>query len=104
MVRFVPSLLLASALSAFGQGTTLNLSGMVPDSAGTAVPGATVKLESLGVTVTSGTDGRFTLGSTGIIPGVGSLASPSVAIRGGAFFLSLPANAEVTVTASTLEG
>lgn len=104
MFRIIPGLLLATALSALGQGTSVNLSGLVTDSSGTPVSGATVKLENLGTTATSGADGRFSLGSTGLLPGEGPLASPSAGIRGGAFFLSLPSHAEVTVTASTLEG
>lgn len=104
MVRFIPSLLLAAACSSFGQGTSVNLTGLLTDSAGTPVSGATVKLENLGLTATSGPDGRFSLGGSAGIPNGGSLASPFAGIRGGAFFLSLPANAEVKVTAYTLEG
>ncbi len=105
MSRFIPCLVFAAALPSFGQG--VNLSGIVTDSAGTPVSGADLKLEGLGLTTTSGADGRFTLGgSTGIrAPGAqGSAATASAGIRSWALSLSLPAAVEVSVTVRTLAG
>jgi hypothetical protein len=83
--------------------TAANLSGTIVDTAGAPVAGATVKLEKLGLTATSGANGSFTLGSATSLKHLVSGAGTS-RLEAGALRLSLAAAAPVTVTAHALDG
>jgi hypothetical protein len=105
MSRIAPCLLLiASALSAFGQVVAVNLRGTVTDSAGTApVAGANLALERLGLSATSGADGSFVLTRPTAISG--TEPSESFArVRAGSLFLSLPERSDVKIQVFSHEG
>ena len=99
LIRFM--LFAAASAPLFGQ--TINLSGIVTDSAGAPLAAAAVRLEKGNVTATSGADGKFTLsGSTAILGAVAR--EPLAAVREGSLFLSLPENAEVAITVYGIGG
>jgi hypothetical protein len=111
MSRLIPYLILAMATAPlFGQAVNVNISGIVSDSAGTLISGATVKLvTTTGVTATTGQDGSFSLksGSTALqktdpkTPWAEVLLAE---VHEGALFLSLPEKSSVTITAYGLQG
>jgi hypothetical protein len=105
MIRTLPLILLTMpALSAFGQIGAVNLRGTVTDSAGTTpVAGATVTLERLGLTTTSGQDGSFALTRSTALYGTGPTAS-FAGVRDGSLYLSLAERTEVEITAFSHEG
>lgn len=97
------TLMLASSPS---EGETINISGVVTDSAGTAVAGAVVELERGGLSATSGNDGKFSLAGTVSIAGksAAAIATPRAAIHAGRLLLEMPARGRVSVTAFGLDG
>jgi hypothetical protein len=104
MSRLIHCMILAMAAAPlFGQ--TVNINGLVSDSAGTPISGAAVKLiTTTGITATTGQDGSFSLksGSSAIL-GTDPKA-PLAEIHDGALFLSLPERSAVTITAYGLQG
>jgi hypothetical protein len=96
-------MLTAAAAPLFAQTASVNIRGIVTDSAGAPVPAATVQLERAGLTATTGADGRFALtSSTALRESEGP--APMAAIHRGALFLSLPERSEIAVTAYDLRG
>jgi hypothetical protein len=95
------ALLMASSPS---EGETVDISGMVTDSAGAPLAGAVVELERTGLSATSAGDGKFPLSGTVGIPSRAVPASPRASLRSGGLFLELPARERVSVTAYGPDG
>jgi hypothetical protein len=97
-------LLAAACAPIFGQsGVSVNLSGIVTDSANTPIASAAIKLENNGLTAVTGADGRFALTSGTAV----RMANPGpsiAAIQDGSLFLSLPEVSMVTITAFGVDG
>jgi hypothetical protein len=105
---FSPVAVVAAALmfatTPGAQGTTVNLSGIVLDTAGLPVSGVAIALEKNGQTATSGADGSFVIGSATSLSG-GSVAASAVAgLRDGFLYLSLSQTEFLQVTAHGLDG
>jgi uncharacterized protein (TIGR02145 family) len=85
----------------------LSISGTVTDTAGSAIPGASVRLEKDGQTTTSGTDGSFTLGN---ITGNKGRSNPFqatqqfVAISNGFLRLNIQEKSSMEVVVYNLHG
>lgn len=104
MLRLIAVPLSIAVLPIFGQGgPAINLSGLVTDTAGTPVAAAAIRLENLGLTATSGPDGRFALTSNVALRPAPE-THPHAAQRDGKLFLSIAERASVTVSAHDLEG
>ena len=101
MRRLIHGLILSMAVAPLsGQTLNVNIGGVVSDSAGTPIPGASVKLvTTAGIEATSGQDGSFSLksGSTAVLKA--DAEPPLAEIHGGALFLSMPEKSAVTITA-----
>lgn len=95
------ALLMASSPS---EGETVDISGMVTDSAGVPVAGAVVELERGGLSATSAGDGRFSLNGTVGIPSRAAPAAPRASLRGGSLRMELPSRERVAVTAYGPDG
>jgi hypothetical protein len=92
-----------AATAARGQ-VAVNLVGTVTDSAGTTpLPGAACKLEVLGISATSGSDGAFTLN-----PGTGlhaiTLPGAFADVRESSLLLEIPSSTEVGIRSVTGDG
>src|SRR5258707_2291300 len=77
-------LLISASLSVgFGQTSTANLTGLISDPAGVAIPGAKVKLENVATRekreAMSGNEGRFTFSQ--ILPGVYDLQAEATGVK-----------------------
>lgn len=97
--------LVTATVSVLGQVTAnVNLSGTITDSAGIPIASATIKLETTGLTATSGADGAFTLKSGVTAIQDANPRAPMAEIREGSLFLSIPEKSAVTITAFGLQG
>jgi len=87
---------------------TFNISGVVKDSAGVGIVGATVKLEKANLTTTSGAGGVFTLpGSTASakpLSEFSTMAANSVQLRNGKIAFSLAGNTAVGISIHDVGG
>jgi uncharacterized protein (TIGR02145 family) len=85
----------------------INISGIVTNSGGTALEGAVVKLEQLGLSDTTGSDGTFELTdtTTGIMgQTTQSTHKMSVNVNGGALFITATEKSPVEITTYNLQG
>ena len=101
-------LLGASCGLSHAQTTAVNISGVILDTAGVPVAGATVALERTGLTTVSGADGSFVFGGPaalfdGETHNTGA-AGPVAGLRDGYLYLSLARDGAVSVTAQALDG
>lgn len=87
---------------------TINISGVVQDSGGVGIVGATVKLEKANVTTTSGAGGVFTLSdsATSAKPfcGFGSMSSNLVQFRNGKVTFTVSGNTSVGISIHDVGG
>ena len=105
MLRMFPCMLLAAAATAVSAQTTpsVNLRGLITDTANVPVASATVKLEALGLTATTGADGRFAL-TNGTAVRATEPGDGFARIHGGTLSLSVSGKTEVLVSAFDPEG
>jgi uncharacterized protein (TIGR02145 family) len=87
---------------------TINISGIVKDTAGVGISGATVKLEVADILTTTGADGRFTLtnNQTQIQQGITSrrITANPIQIQNGKFFFTLYKNTNVVISIHDISG
>jgi uncharacterized protein (TIGR02145 family) len=87
---------------------TINISGVVQDSGGVGIVGATVKLEKANLSATSGAGGVFTLtrSATSAKPRspLGAMAANPVQFRNGKIALTLAGNTSVGISIHNLGG
>jgi hypothetical protein len=86
------------------QGTSVNLSGVVRDTAGVPVAGATVTLEKLGTTTTSGADGSFVFGTPSALEGAVQPGALFSHLRDGHLHVSLTHAGPLSVTTYAPDG
>jgi hypothetical protein len=97
--------LLVPGTAAWSQSVAISLSGQVTDSAGTPVSGATVKLQTAGLTASTSATGDFVLssGTTGSLHR-DPLRDVQVHLLQGSVWLQLPIPEKVSVQAFGLQG
>ena len=87
---------------------TINISGIVKDTDGVGISGATVKLEVADISTTTGTDGSFTLtnGSTQIQPDLirSATATNPIQINNGKISFTLSENTNVVISIHDVGG
>jgi uncharacterized protein (TIGR02145 family) len=86
---------------------SVNISGIVKNSAGIGITGAAVKLEKGGQTATTGSDGSFTLTNATSVKGRINQSQPNqqfVAINNGIVYVNFQAKSAIKITAFDLTG
>jgi len=96
---------LLAGLVAVSVCMAISISGTVTDTGGKPIAGAKVYLEQNKDSATSGADGSFTLGATGIKNQISqSTIKPAAIIQNGLLFINLPENAAVEISTYNLQG
>jgi len=108
VLNLIKSSILFGCVAGLCSAQTIHISGLVLDSAGEGIQGATVRLETAGLTTTSGADGSFTLAGEpqSVIGGMAALAldnTPPV-LRNGRLHIQLGTRSVVEIAAYTLQG
>ena len=107
-MKTIKLILVALSIVSVSMAQTINISGIVKDSAGVGIEGATVKLENAAITTTTSNDGNFTLTNN---PTTIRQQNPTqflqqtiLAVRNGRLHFSLHEQSVVKVDVYDLEG